>query len=250
VDRRQPVDLDPVDQRGLLYMATDYSATPSTVEVYDENGVSNCAGSPKVCQPVRTVALPDGSAGSVVISNGVGYVETGFETPPPFQLVAFDATGTTGCAGSPVVCQPLWTATLNGEAIYNTPAVAAGRLFVPYDGTTGVYDSEANLAVFDANGSLGCTGTPKACTPLTDYTPVSQVHNYIFATPEVTSSLLLIQGELYDAAGSVGCTGTSPSVCASLWTSPVAPLAADVANGTVFVLGNDGSLHAYRVPGT
>ncbi len=41
------------------------------------------------------------------------------------ELAAFDATGTTNSAGSPKVCQPLWTAPINS---FSVPSIAGGRV--------------------------------------------------------------------------------------------------------------------------
>jgi outer membrane protein assembly factor BamB len=47
---------------------------------------------------------------------------------------AFDAAGSIGCAGSPKLCTPLWSATTGGSvdlgALGSSLAVANGRLYV------------------------------------------------------------------------------------------------------------------------
>ncbi|HEV3291123.1 MAG TPA: PQQ-binding-like beta-propeller repeat protein, partial [Streptosporangiaceae bacterium] len=71
------------------------------------------------------------------------------------NLYAFSATGTSGCSGTPKVCEPLWTAA--GAGGQSSPAVANG---VVYNGAAG------RVYAFSAAGTTGCSGTPKTCTPL------------------------------------------------------------------------------------
>ena len=81
------------------------------LEVASTDGKTGCSGTPKVCQPLWTASVPGmDTAGSPVVSGTV--VET-FPSRRPAARVswpAFDATGTANCAGSPKVCEPLWTA--------------------------------------------------------------------------------------------------------------------------------------------
>jgi len=115
-------------------------------------------------------------------------------------LEAFDLGGTTGCGGSPKVCQPTWTAPLAG---FGQPVVSGGMVY-------------ASGAAFDAAGTTGCGGSPKVCQPLfttaSNFATSVVVGGLLYATPQVTGSLAL---EVYDAAGVTGCSG-SPKVCAPL----------------------------------
>src|SRR5262245_8522893 len=89
-----------------------------------------------------------GATTAPVFAGSVGYAGAGND------LITFSAFGDTNCAGTPKVCQPLWTAPLAGGA--GAPVVDGGNVFVTGSGT---------LYAFDANGTDGCAGTPKVCTP-------------------------------------------------------------------------------------
>ena len=153
-----------------------------------------------------------------------------------------DATGTTGCSGSPKSCAPLWTASA-GAAIRFSPAVAYGTVYV---------EAADRLVVFDAAGTTGCAGAPKSCTSLwtaqldgiDDGSPT--VANHVVYSGLGTTILA------FDAAGTTGCSGSSKS-CTPLWSSPNRPgLGAAtpvVVNGTLFVVHYDGGswrLQTYR----
>ena len=227
---------------GRVYVPT-FQTVPADVAVFDEAGTTNCAGSPVVCQPLFTVPLPESSTGSVDVSNGVGYVETQTLQPTNSHLVAFDAAGVVGCAGSPVVCQPEWTALLSGSAHFVTPAVANGRVYAPSDTTGGVLD------VFDAAGNTGCSGTPKVCTRLVT-TPTAAASAYTFGSPVVTNGLVFEKGAAFSAVDISHCSGGVPVVCSTLWTAPVTSRQSGsiVSNGTLFVAGDDHAIHAYQLP--
>ncbi len=221
---------------GQVYLA-NFTGPTGTVSVYDETGSTNCTGSPVVCQPLWTVALPGEGMGGVDVSGGVGYVQArpsagGFPT-----LVAFDATGTTNCTGTPKVCQPLWTAPLSSPTyLTDTPAVANGL----------VYAGSGGDQVFDAAGVTGCSGTPTVCQPIRGDTGQA-------GDQTVANGLLFAGVNIYAATGSNDCTTAVPSICSPLWTAP--GLANQYAysilvNGTVFISGHDDFIHAYRVPGT
>ena len=104
-----------------------YRATGTQLRVYDAAGVSGCSGAPKVCAPLWSATVGgNGSAppAAPAVANGVVYAGADDGT-----VRAFDATGTTGCAGTPKVCAPLWTTKVSG--IVGPLEVANGRLFVP-----------------------------------------------------------------------------------------------------------------------
>ena len=48
------------------------------------------------------------------------------------KLYAFDAAGTSGCAGNPKTCQPLWNS-VTGDDVESSPAVANGVVYVGSD---------------------------------------------------------------------------------------------------------------------
>jgi len=111
-----------------------------------------------------------------------------------------------------------------------------------------VGSSYQKLYAFDAAGSIGCTGTPKVCTPLWTAT----TGNAVYSSPAVANGVVYVgsyDGRVYafDAAASTNCSGT-PKTCAPLWTASTfnsiwsSPA---VANGAVNVGSNDGKLYSY-----
>ena len=119
-------------------------------------------------------------------------------------LRAFDRNGSAGCAGSPKICQPLWTATVGGSPL--TPSVVGGKVYVTASNT---------LYAFDAAGTQGCSGAPKTCRPLWTASPALDspvvVNGVLYAS---TGSRIAA----FDAAGVTGCSG-APKTCQPLWSS-------------------------------
>ena len=96
------------------------------------------------------------------------------------KLYAFDATGVTGCNGSPKTCTPLWTGA-TGSYIEDSPAVANGVVYIGSD--------DIKLYAFDAAGATGCSGSPKTCTPLW----TGATGNYIrFSSPAVANGVVYV----------------------------------------------------------
>lgn len=91
------------------------------------------------------------------------------------RLLAYDATGATGCAGLPRSCTPLWSSTVYPGSFAVGPVVT--------DGLVWVGSGPQNLLAFDAAGVDGCSGSPRICQPVRNvslpYTPSKLV-----ATPE------------------------------------------------------------------
>jgi hypothetical protein len=226
---------EPAVANGKVYVV---DRATSAVAAYDENGASNCSGAPTICQPLFTVPIPQGTSpaeGSVDVSAGVGYVLG--NGPPGGVLVAFDAAGAQGCAGSPVVCQPLWESPAVDSTI-STPAVANGLVYTA--GTGGIAFG------FDAKGQTNCSGSPVICdAELAFEAPYGTSYQYV--SPTVAGGILFIGGDAYDAKGSVGCTQeTGIVVCAPLWSVPNGRVTSTaVSNGTAYVGGGDGMVHAY-----
>ena len=135
---------------GVVYASSYYDGT---LFAFDAAGISGCSGSPKVCTPMWTALAGNIAAVSPAVAGGVVY-----DGSMDGQLSAFDAAGVTGCAGSPTVCEPLWRGTTGGLQ-YSSPAVAGGLVFI------GSFDTRT-LYAFDAAGALGCSGSPKLCSPL------------------------------------------------------------------------------------
>jgi outer membrane protein assembly factor BamB len=174
------------------------------------------------------------------VANGIVYV--GFD-----DLYAYDAAGSTGCSGSPRLCEPLWTASAGAAGNFtSSPKVVNGVLYAGAD--------DGKLYAFDAAGSTGCSGTPvKTCAPLWTAATGGQGG----ATAAVVKGVVYVgadDGKLYafDANGSTGCSGT-PKTCAPLWTAATGgPIAGSpaVANGVAYVGADDGKLYAFDATGT
>jgi hypothetical protein len=144
--------------------------------------------------------------------------------------------------GTLKVCTPLWTTTdVPGE--FPPAPVGNGSLYV--SGSNGV-------SVFDASGTVNCSGSPKVCAPLWTSTtadavdaPMSVANGVLYGNDDNNSLFAL------DASGHTNCSG---SVCSPLW-SATPPTSGTlfysgpvVANGLVYAtVGND--LIAYGLPG-
>lgn len=251
------VGQDPVVAGGRLYVHT----ANGFLSAYDADGIDNCGGSPKECQPVWK-AQPGGGVSPAVVGGVVYNVSGGV-------LSAYDAAGTTGCSGSPPTCQPLWTASV-GDFLPHPPTVAGGILYV----TGNIFPDEV-LFAFDAAGQEGCTGTPTVCAPLwTARFGVDGDFNGAGSSPAVAKGRVYVPGGdhtvyVFDAAGQQGCSG-APKECSALWTATV-PLPCPsshspcdisvpaVANGMLYVTAEAsdfatgervGGLYAFDAAGT
>jgi outer membrane protein assembly factor BamB len=182
-----------------------------TVLVFDAKGQTGCTVA--VCSPL--FRLQTNAAAAVSVADGVAYVAAGG------KLLAFDATGASGCSGTPLTCAPRWTSAATGSATTEPPVVLSGRVYVGEMFSTG---SSVGAEAFDALGSTGCSGTPKVCAPLVRYSAPAGATIHISAT----KSLLLAtvwniipgvssEGRLaaFDAAGVQGCAG-APKTCSPL----------------------------------
>jgi hypothetical protein len=140
------------------------------IQAYSAAGSENCSGTPKVCTPLWATSTNTSTGpgftpgpGSPVVASGVLYVPGYGDGIAPnlggAYVAAFDTAGTTGCTGTPVICVPMWTTTGLPVSSGNdsSPAIANGVIYIA-DGAT--------LDAFAADGSTGCSGTPKVCAPL------------------------------------------------------------------------------------
>lgn len=127
-----------------------------------------------------------------------------------------------------------------------------------YDGMLYAQSGSA-MDVFDANGMMDCSGTPKTCSPLWSTTDVG-------LSDEVTISsnnLAYVVGAagttiyVFDALGKSGCTGT-PVVCSPLWTyTTEVPAAIPVVSGSTLYVdtglpipSTSGGLEAFDANGS
>ncbi len=224
-----------------------YYSTSTGLYAFDATGHTNCSGAPTVCQPLWSAA---GDFGTPTLSNGTVYVIAAG------NLDAFDASGTTNCTGVPKTCLPVWTA----HSVYGTVTVSAG---IAYAETYVGAGSYGGVVALDANGTRGCSGTPKVCTPLWEYaTNYPAVGGYavvsgttLYVVTFYSSRPMQFTGdtEAFDANGVDEC-GSTPKVCGPLWANPVftlnsAPLAGDGSEFVsvpvgIYALDANGSLSA------
>ena len=217
----------PLVRGHVVYESSEGQANSGHLAAYDANGVTNCSGSPTVCQPLWTADAtsnvgPNVDHGTLFITNN-----------STARLEAFDANGVTNCSGSPTVCQPLWTASINSLMV---PAIADGKVYVTSTGPSPV------MAVYDEAGAANCSGSPKVCLPLFSAPLPPTNPGAVDVSGGVAyvgsgSQLLAI-----DASGSTNCAG-SPSVCNPLWTANVGDMQGGtpaVANGRVYAAAAQG----------
>jgi hypothetical protein len=229
------------------------------VQAFDAAGSRNCSGTPKVCAPLWATsthystgpAFTPGS-GSPVVTNGVlyvpGYGDGIALSSGGAYVAAFDAAGSKGCAGSPVVCVPMWTTTGLPASAGNTgsPAIANGVIYI----------ANETLYAFDAAGSANCSGTPKVCAPL--WTAATSDWP-TYSAPAVVNGIVYVGSwgsKLYafDAAGSTNCSTTATAkTCTPLWTAATPSSIGGtpaVAYGAVYTVSADGTLSAFSAAGS
>jgi PQQ-like domain len=233
----------PAVVNGVVYIVSQLG---STLSAFDANGITNCSGTPKACQPLWTASTSTGEDSSVLVANGVVYI--GGIGSNPGRVEAFDASGVSNCAGTPKTCQPLWTSSSNVG--FSSPAVANGVLYA--------MGEDANLYAFSANGTRNCSGTPTICVPLWTAAMGSVSTGTIQAwSPSVSNGIVYGQSPsglyAFDANGVTNCSGT-PTTCSPLWTAPLGaafsdyPVAPAVANGIVYA-ANETTLEAFDASG-
>lgn len=234
-----------------------FASTASGLEAFDAAGQTNCSGAPTVCQPLWSAS---GAFDTPTVSNSTVYVTASG------SLEAFDATGTTNCSGAPKVCSPIWTA----ANAYGTVTVSAS---IAYALSSVVGTHGGGIVAFDANGSKGCSGSPKVCSPLWeyatnypvtgDYAVVSGSGLYVDTFYSPAPRQFTGDVEAFDANGVNGCSGT-PTVCGPLWSNPtftfnIAPLAGDSAEfisgpGSIATIALDqngsGGGYKFKISGT
>ena len=216
---------------------------------FDAKGGNCNTHVPPGCTPIWTAILGGEAFSAPTVANGLVYVTSIYAFSQ--QLAVFDAAGTNGCAGTPKVCTPLWTASvaINGStnAARGAPAVADGRVFMTVSRSADVNGDGNNISVaaYDAVGQVGCSGVPKICAPLWQSSAV----NDPVSSPSIDRGVLYAFDDValvaLDATGTTNCSGT-PKICTPLWTStsrPAFPLeSAGVAvTGGVVYAGTAGS---------
>ena len=210
---------------GILFARGSEGGT-GTIVALDASGTRGCGGTPKVCTPLWAYATTYSPKGFPVVSGTTLYVDTDQLVSVFPNLVedgnieAFDANGVKGCAGTPVVCAPIWSSQ-NTLPSGVSPVVGNGVAIVP------------GLHAFDAQGVTDCSRS--SCSPLwstsTAGSPSAMGGSVLYASSGTNI-------DAYDAGGASGCSG-SPIICSPLWSAPGATTI--VATGTVYVGTADSS---------
>jgi hypothetical protein len=243
---------------GLVYRATR-KQTPSPgsgflagrVEAFDAAGVTNCGGSPKICQPVWTGQVPTtfGGLGATfsptyaapTVAGGRVYVT---DVGVAMGLYAFDADGQDGCTpdiGGTPRCVPLFGSIPIASG--TTPSVVDGKVFVASEGipsSSGPPDAgPGELLAFDAAGIEGCSGSPVVCEPTWRLTigerPTTMPDGvYVNTVPVVNGVVHAVSKGKLVAAG-VDCA-TGGGTCEPYWQIDTQ----DRDNASEFAMAVDG----------
>ena len=245
---------------GIAYSlsgASPGTGNNSAVVALDANGNSGCSGTPKVCTPLWQYPLtnPVNSPTDYVSVQGTTlYAGTwalmGTLRNPDIvgSVEAFDAKGVSGCAGTPVMCSPLWTSP-NTFPPLGSPLVGDGFAFS--------HAFVGPFAAFDANGKTNCSGNPVVCNPVWTSSIGNGTGGQVI--PFAIGGSVIYVGDspnlyAFDASGSAGCAA---SVCSPLWSTNRPNGSVDfsnviVANGMVYASTNDssgnGEVFAYGLP--
>jgi outer membrane protein assembly factor BamB len=147
---------------------------------------------------------------------------------------SYNNTETTIGLGNVGGLHEVWTAATPDE-IVAAPSIAGGVAFV------GSRDNK--LYAFSANGTTGCSGTPKKCAPLWS---TSRLGGDVVSTPAVANGIVYVGsvGEkmlAFDAAGVRNCSG-APKVCRPLWSRTMSgdvTASPTVDRGVVYVIAAD-----------
>ncbi len=209
----------PVVAGGVVY-ATGVMA----LYAFDASGTTGCSGTPKRCAPLWSAPVQY-TTSSPAVADGrvfIGAITSGSGA----AVYAFDAAGSVGCAGDPVVCTPLWSAA-TAYPVYGSVAVSDGVAFAT--------DLNGRLYAFADD----CSSGGGSCLPLWTTTN----NGYGSGTPAVANGVVYAPNEYnvraFDAAGVQDCSG-SPTVCGSIGgrMSDMSDLGVAVANGVVYHSGS------------
>jgi outer membrane protein assembly factor BamB len=122
------IESAPAIANGVVYVG----AQNGQLYAFDSNGATHCSGTPKVCRPLWSATTTSGYLiqSAPMVANGVVYVGS-----TDRKLYAFNASGTTGCAGTPKTCTPLWTTANTGLQVTDSPAMAYGNIYFANEST-------------------------------------------------------------------------------------------------------------------
>jgi hypothetical protein len=194
----------------MLYVAAGgfLYATPTTG--------GSCSGSPRSCAAAWSAHYSGGATSAPAVDGDRVFLM--WDTGTQWTVAAYDALGRGDCSG-PAGCRPLWTGsfgTAPASAFAPKLAIADGKVYASGMGDGPLATTPANLAVFDAAGSTGCTGAPVTCQPLFRYSASTSAFVYpavadgrLYAGAVDDASILV-----FDAKGQTGC---NQGVCTPLF---------------------------------
>ena len=136
-----------------------YTQTSTGLVVFDQKPAAPCPGTPATCAPRWTAP---GITGAQVVTDTAVFVTSAG------TLRAVDALGSLNCGGTPKTCSTIWQGSVPGFTFRNHPAATKNILFVDAMTPSG----DVKVVAFDVQGTVGCGGTPKTCTPLWSSNPV------------------------------------------------------------------------------
>ncbi len=150
---------------GKVYASREGS--PPAVDVFDAAGSVGCSGAPKICQPIEK--LQPGITRAV--STRLVTASTLAGSSGPDAKLFFFPTASTTCAAAPVRCAPAATATLGSSTSFVSLVASTEHLVFATGQTTGPLPAtNHSLFAFDADLEQGCSGAPKVCAPLFQFT--------------------------------------------------------------------------------
>jgi outer membrane protein assembly factor BamB len=149
------------------------------------------------------------------------------------NLYAYDATGVTGCSGTPVVCTPLWVGA-TGAPIDSSPGVGSGHVYVG--------SGDGKIYAFH----VGCATGGATCSP--DWT--GNIGHAIHSSSSTGNGVLFVgadDGSVY--AYDAGC-GSGGAACSPLWSHSIGTAvesSPSIAGGVMYVGSSDGKLYAFNL---
>jgi outer membrane protein assembly factor BamB len=119
----------PAVANGVVYIGTFFGP----LYAFDAAGNTGCTpNSTRVCAPLWIANTGPNSVDSPAVANGVVYVggQSVGGSSTSDQLLAFDASGATNCSGAPKTCTPIYTSNSTFAALFSSPAVANGYVYL------------------------------------------------------------------------------------------------------------------------
>ncbi len=221
---------------------TVYVVGSGDLEAFDASGQANCSGTPKVCTPTWTGQVNGATiVGPVTVSAGIAYMDA-FNSA---GLVAMDASGSRNCSGTPKVCSPLWYYSLQYPPS-DYQVVLGTTLYVATGGIAQFGHVNGGLQAFDANGVVGCSGSPnKDCLPLwsgpsgtASYGPIVAGDGFVFGSEPVPGTPFW----------AMAANGSSQNM---QWTSSVNASPFAIGGSVLYAGGSDGDeVYAFDAGGS